>query len=62
MSYLKEFNKCDLEPNLLCDTDHNCLECIKQENLWAENWINGRKTETETEAKPIKFRPKAIRN
>jgi len=35
------FDKCELEPNILCDAEHNCLDCIKRENAWAEAWISG---------------------
>ncbi len=48
------FNKCEFEPNIQCDMEYNCLDCLKQENLWAETWINGaEEAEAEREADKI---------
>jgi len=38
---LNKFGLCELEPNITCDMDYNCLNCVKQENRWAEIWVNG---------------------
>ncbi|MFH2111184.1 MAG: hypothetical protein ABIJ47_08005 [Candidatus Bathyarchaeota archaeon] len=50
MSYLNKFDKCELEPNILCDMEYNCLNCAKQENRWAEIWIKGPAKIVEAEA------------
>ena len=54
MSYLNKFDKCELEPNILCDMEYNCLNCAKQENRWAEIWIKGpaKIVEAEADEKP----------
>jgi len=51
---LNKFDKCDLEPNVLCDMEYNCLNCVKQENRWAEIWIRGpaKIVEAEDDEKP----------
>jgi len=35
--------KCGFETNLQCDKDYNCLQCIREENEWARNWIEAYK-------------------
>jgi hypothetical protein len=52
VSYLNKFDKCDLEPNILCDMEHSCLNCVKQENRWADIWINGPEKVDEVDEKP----------
>ena len=32
-------NECSFEPNALCDSEHGCLECLKQEKRWAAHWV-----------------------
>lgn len=50
MSYLNIFDKCELEPNVLCDMEYNCINCTKQENRWAEIWIKAPAKIVEAEA------------
>jgi len=52
VSCLNKFDKCELEPNILCDMEYNCLNCTKQENRWAEIWINGPAKVDEANKKP----------
>ena len=52
MSFLNKFDKCELEPNVLCDMEYNCLNCAKQENRWAEIWIKGPAKIVEVDEKP----------
>lgn len=47
---MNKFDKCELEPNILCDMEYNCLNCAKQENRWAEIWIKGPAKIVEAEA------------
>jgi hypothetical protein len=47
------FNKCEFEPNIQCDREYKCLDCIKQENIWAENWIKGTKEKFEKETERL---------
>jgi len=54
-----KFNKCEFEPNIVCDMKYNCLDCLKQENIWAENWINGAE-EAEAETKADKVIPVTV--
>jgi hypothetical protein len=39
--------------------EHNCLDCVKRENAWAETWISGAE-EAETEGDEAKTAPIAV--